>query len=77
MLEVALLAAVDADVSVRGSAVRLVANKLYQMLALTDRVNLQPTHPNPATNLTISAQSLSMVALALCLCLPTSSSLPD
>ena len=46
MLEVALQAAVDADPAVRGSAVRLVANKLYQMPLLTNRVSYKPYRPS-------------------------------
>ena len=37
MLEVALRAAVDADAGVRVQGVRLVANRLYQMPALTSK----------------------------------------
>ena len=39
MVEVALEAAVDASAAVRSTAVRLVANKLYQMQLLTSRVS--------------------------------------
>lgn len=50
MLELALQAAVDVDATVRGSAVRLVANKLYQMPLLIKRVSPNPSYPSTKPN---------------------------
>lgn len=64
MLEVALQAAVDADPAVRGSAVRLVANKLYQMPLLTNRVSYKPYRPSSLAYETSEVSALRLLKQA-------------